>query len=421
MINLYRDGEAFLQYYSTMPYIEKIAVEKAAVLNSNPGIYGTFAEIGAGQEVVNHFFKAGKASQTVAKSMSAYDMTFSDQIYGHVGRYVSLERLFKMLDHEYSLLEKRLKKTRGHNTRFFAFADTVAASTLNPDKESHHHGWMGIRFQNAVESALNEIILHVDLLDKTRLQQYETLGVLGLNLIYSAFYGKKDPKNIIKSLIDNFESARVDINVLRCSGGIFKNLNHQQLNMELIRQNLTNALLFQKGGKNILPMDALYGENVLVIQYESSNKNFLSHVKKSLSQVKKNGGNSKSPVLLVNVPIQYMKTRTINELFKKYSSPSELFRNYYILVSNFKKLYELRKFIRQASDQNIFISLSASNFRNILQKTCKNPDEDTLEFLSRLYDQQTVLISYGDDGRSSSSLYRHLEKHLIENKKLVSV
>ena len=104
-----------------MPYIEKIAVEKAAVLNSNPGIYGTFAEIGAGQEVVNHFFKAGKASQTVAKSMSAYDMTFSDQIYGHVGRYVSLERLFKMLDHEYSLLEKRLKKTRGHNTRFFCF------------------------------------------------------------------------------------------------------------------------------------------------------------------------------------------------------------------------------------------------------------------------------------------------------------
>ena len=404
-----------------MPYIEKIAIEKAALLNSDPGIYGTFAEIGAGQEVVNHFFKAGKASQTVAKSMSAYDMTFSDQIYGRVGRYVSLERLFKMLDHEYSLLEKRLKKTRGHNTKFFAFADTVAASTLNPEKESHHHGWMGIRFQNAVKSAINEIILHVDLLDKTRLQQYETLGVLGLNLIYSAFYGKKDPKSIIKSLIDNFESARVDINVLRCTGSIFKNLNHQHLNMELIRQNLTNALLFQRGGQNILPMDALYGKDVLVIQYSQNHKGILPYIQKSLSYIRKTMRSVKTPVLLVNVPIQNMKTHTINDLFKKYSGLSELFKNHYILVSNFKKLYDLRKFIRQASEQNIFISLSAGDFRNILQKTCKDSTEDTLEFLSRLYDKKTFLMSYGNSGRSSSSTYRNLEKHLIENKKLVSV
>ena len=404
-----------------MPYIEKIAIEKANLLNSNPGIYGTFAEIGAGQEVVNHFFKAGKASQTVAKSMSAYDMTFSDQIYGRVGRYVSLERLFKMLDHEYSLLEKRLKKTRGHNTRFFAFADTVAASTLKPDKMAHHHGWMGIRFQNAVRSAFNEIILHVDLLDKTRLQQYETLGVLGLNLIYSAFYGKKDPKNIIKSLIDNFESARVDINVLRCSGKIFKNLNHQQLNMELIRQQLTNALLFQLGGKNILQMDALYEKSVLIMQHNKDQKSVLSHIKKSLSYIKKTTKSVKTPVLIINVPIQDIKTQTIKELFKKYSQSSQLFKHYYILVSNFKKLYELRKFIRQASDQNIFISLSAGDLRRVFQDTCKNPEEDTLEFFSRLYDQKTFLISCGQDRRSAGSSYQHLEKHLVENKKLVNI
>ena len=265
-----------------MPYIEKIALEKARKINSAPSIYGTFAEIGAGQEVVNHFFKAGQASQTVAKSMSAYDMTFSDQIYGRAGRYVSENRLFKMLDHEYQLLEKRLKNKKGRDTKFFAFANTVAASTADKVEESSkQHGWMGIRFQNECGGNYNEIILHVTLLDQTRLQQYETLGVLGLNLIYSAFYGRKDHKNIIKSLFDNFEPSRVDIDVLRCSGQAFKDLNHHQLNLELIRQKSTEALLFQQNGENILPEDALYEKNILIGEH-SKNPAKLSFMKKSL-------------------------------------------------------------------------------------------------------------------------------------------
>ena len=401
-----------------MPYIEKIALEKARKINNTPSIYGTFAEIGAGQEVVNHFFKAGKASQTVAKSMSAYDMTFSDQIYGRVGRYVSESRLFKMLDHEYKLLEKRLKKKRGHNTKFFAFADTVAVSTAGKSHTSYHHGWMGIRFQSEYMSSYNEIILHITLLDKTRLQQYEALGVLGVNLIYSAFYGKKDHKNIIKSLFDNFESNRVDINVLRCSGKIFKKLNHHQLNLELIRQKSTEALLFQKDGENILPSDALYGKHILIQQHSLNNKKQSFYMKKALSYIKSTRKIKSHPVSLVNISVQYLKSKPTFYYLKKYLSPSSINKNQYILISDFQKLYNLKSFIRKATDQYIFILLTADILIEVFKNHSKFSD-DILEFFSRLCGPKTVLMIPDYNNLKSSSHFHHLEKYLIETKHIV--
>lgn len=403
-----------------MPYIEKIAIEKARKINSTPVIYGTFAEIGAGQEVVNHFFKAGQASKTVAKSMSAYDMTFSDQIYGRAGRYVSENRLKKMLDHEYTLLQKRLKKKRGHNTKFFAFANTVAVSTARKSNTSHHHGWMGIRFQSEYKAPYNEIILHINLLDKTRLQQYEILGVLGVNLIYSAFYGKKDHKNIIKSLFDNFESSRVDIDYLRCSGKIFKKLNHHQLNLELIHQRSTEALLFQNKGGNILPSEALYEKHVLIQQYSPSKKLSPSHVRQSLSYIKNIKKIKGNFVSLVNIPTLYLKTKTISYYLKKYNPSSQKNKNHYILVSDFNKLYELKHFIRQTTDQYIFIILSTNIFIKILRQYygTKSPD-DILEFFSRLCDQKTTLIISDHRNLKIPSYFDHLEKFLIKTKKLV--
>jgi len=399
-----------------MPYVEKISLEKARQINSTPAIYGTFAEIGAGQEVVNHFFKAGQASQTVAKSMSAYDMTFSDQIYGKVGRYVSESRLFKMLDHEYKLLQKRLKNKKGHNTKFFAFADTVAVSTAGKLSVSHHHGWMGIRFQNEYNGSYNEMILHVNLLDKTRLQQYEALGVLGVNLIYSAFYGKKDYKNIIKSLFDNFESSRVDIDVLRCSGKIFKKLNHHQLMMELIHQKSTKALLFKNKGENILPADALYGKHILIQQQSARNKITNHHIKQALSYIKKRKKIKINPVLLVNVPIQHLNRKNIFHYLKQHSPPPEIKMNQYILISNFKKLYELRKFIRNATDQYILVTLSTNTLTEIINM---QSSEDILEFFSRLYDQKTILMIPGHDTVKPTSHFNFLKKYLIKNEQLV--
>ena len=404
-----------------MPYIETIAVEKARIINSTPSIYGTFAEIGAGQEVVNHFFKAGQASQTVAKGMSAYDMTFSDHIYGRTDRYVSESRLFTMLDHEYELLQKRLKKKRGHNTKFFAFADTVAVSTAGKLNTSYHHGWMGIRFQSEYKAHYNEMILHINLLDKTRLQQYETLGILGVNLIYSAFYGKKDYRNIIKSLFDNFESSRVDIDVLRCSGNIFKQLNYHQLNTELIYQQSTEALLFQNKRDNILPSDALYGKHILVQQHSSKEKTlFSSDMKRVLSYIKNTIKIKNAPVSLVNIPIQYLKTRNIFYYLKKYS-PISKNKNQYILISDFKKLYELKDFIRKTTDQYIFIILNKNTLRQIFNKNSSSAQssDDILNFFSRLCDQKTILMIPGYNKLKPPIHFHYLEKYLMKTKQIV--
>ncbi|MGZ3749105.1 MAG: hypothetical protein ACXWRE_16370, partial [Pseudobdellovibrionaceae bacterium] len=163
--------------------ISMTTLNKAHRINLNPAIYGTFAEIGAGQEVARHFFLAGKASQTIAKTISAYDMTFSDEIYGREknGRYVCESRLEKMLNHEFSLLKERLHGKRGSSTQFFAFANTVATGSANDKKFCH--GWMGIRFQKHPQGDFNDIILHVRMQDRYRLQQQEALGILGVNLI----------------------------------------------------------------------------------------------------------------------------------------------------------------------------------------------------------------------------------------------
>ena len=384
-----------------MPYIEKIAVEKAGKLNSTPSIYGTFAEIGAGQEVVNHFFKAGKASQTVAKSMSAYDMIFSDQIYGRVGRYVSEKRLFKMLEHEYKLLEKRLKRERGHKTKFFAFADTVTVIGRE-SPVALHHGWMGIRFQSEYKGPYNEIVLHVNLMDKTRLQQYETLGVLGVNLIYCAFFGKKDHKSIVKSLFDNLEKGRMDIDVLRCFGKVFKKLNHKQLNMELIKQKATPALLFKPTGENIFPSDTLYEKNI-VIQH-------LSHspavARKALALVKRQ--RKTSPLFLMNVPIQNVKKENIGSYFKKQDGDYKK----YIFISNFKQLYKLKNFIRKSTDQYIYIILSL----DILESVFKSSSVEELEFFGRLCDSKTILMIPKVEKNKKS---HPLLSYLVKSKKVI--
>ena len=406
-----------------MPYIETIAAEKAHRINNLTSIYGTFAEIGAGQEVVNHFFKAGQASQTVAKSMSAYDMTFSDEIYGRVGRYVSEDRLFRMLNHEYSLLQKRLKKTKGHNTRFFAFANTVAASTTGRFDESRQHGWMGVRFQHEVQAPYNEMILHVNLLDKTRLQQYEVLGILGVNLIYSAFFSKKNRKSIIKSLFDNFESTRVDIDVLRCSGNIFKDLDHHQINLELIHQGLTKALLFKKSGENILPSDALYDKNVIIYHHSSiSEKRSSGSIKKIQNNLKKRIKSKAPSVVIKNVSVDYLKGKNIGYFLKQGVYKDRPSESQYILISDFNTLYELKDFIRKSTEQRIYLMLSLNILKQIFHKSFyKKMSMSVLEFFSRLCDKKTILVTFSNHSFWQTKPFCYLAKYLEEDKQIIHI
>lgn len=236
--------------------------EKALRINLRSDIYGSFAEIGAGQEVAANFFKAGGASGTIAKTISAYDMKFSDAIYGYCERYVCEPRLEKMLDHEYSLLPERLTH-RIDTTRFFAFADTV--EILNFDRSNQAHGWIGLRFQLNPHSEPNDCVIHVKMHDNDPLQQQVALGIVGVNMIYACSF-LSDPEEILMSLVDGLTARRVEIDMFRLSGPDFKHVDNRLMALKLVKNGLTKAAMFGPDGQVMLPSDELYKKNVLVLR-----------------------------------------------------------------------------------------------------------------------------------------------------------
>ena len=243
---------------------QKPAAGKAFSLNEDKSVYGVFAEIGAGQETVNFFFKAGRASQTVAKSISAYDMTFSDLIYGKGGRYVSRERLMDMLKREYSLIQRRLARKRGKNSRFFAFANTAAAASEKNQDPADWRAWMGVRFQSRPLGPYNDVILHVGCLDKVRLQQHEALGVLGVNLIYSCFQFRA--KTFVASLTEGL-SDRVRIDWIGLNGpDLTPALQTNALNIELLKQKTSPLIFFNSRGESEFIKDSLFETPLLILK-----------------------------------------------------------------------------------------------------------------------------------------------------------
>jgi hypothetical protein len=236
--------------------------QKALQINLNPAKYGTFAEIGAGQEVARWFFRVGGAAGTIAKSISAYDMLFSDAIYGPADRYVSRQRLQTMLAHEYDLLIERLDAKRGETTNFFVFADTVSARNFKGTNECH--GWMGVRFQSSPRSDPNDVIIHVRMLDKENLQQQEALGIIGTNLVYSAFYYANTPYVLVESLLDGLTTERIEVDMIKLSGPAYKDFDSRLASLHLITTELTDAVMFAPDGEVLQPSDVLYKKAILL-------------------------------------------------------------------------------------------------------------------------------------------------------------
>jgi hypothetical protein len=228
----------------------------------DPSKYGTFAEIGAGQEVARWFFRVGGAAGTIAKTISAYDMTVSDAIYGHAERYVSRQRLETMLEREYGLLVERLKEKRGSTTKFFVFSDTVVARSYS--RRDDAHGWLGIRFQTEPCCEPSQIIVHVRLWDKENIQEQEALGSVGVNLVHGAMYLHNDPGALITSLVDNVGSDRIEVDMIQFSGPAFAAVDNRLMALQLVQSGLTNAALFTPDGTVIQPADAFYKKCILV-------------------------------------------------------------------------------------------------------------------------------------------------------------
>src|SRR5919198_3136772 len=243
------------------PEMEIATDEKALHINLDSAKYGTFAEIGAGQEVARRFFRVGGAAGTIAKTMSAYDMTFSDAIYGSAQRYVSRVRLHTMLDHEYDLLIERLDRKFGAEKTFFVFADTVAARSFKHRSESH--GWLGIRFQSEPRGQPNQIIIHVRLLDGTHVDQQEALGVIGVNLLHGAFYHRQ-PEKLISSLQENLSPGRIEVDMIKFSGPLFQSVDNRLMSLQLVSRGLTDAVMFKADGETVQPAEVFYKKAILV-------------------------------------------------------------------------------------------------------------------------------------------------------------
>jgi len=238
--------------------------QKALEINLDPAIYGTFAEIGAGQEVARYFFQVGAAAGTIAKTMSAYDKTYSDKIYGEEvsGRYVCEARLYKMLDHEYGLMRSRLSNERP-DTNFFVFADTVAA--INYQRTIQGNGWLGIRFQLQPDGGTNDLVLHVRMLDNDNQLQQQAIGILGVNLIYACFRYNEQPEIMLKSLMDGLH-GRVKVDMVRLTGPDFEQLDNRLLSLWMVKNGLTDVAMFGPERHNVHPSEFLYKKHVMIVR-----------------------------------------------------------------------------------------------------------------------------------------------------------
>ncbi|MEM6967502.1 MAG: TonB-dependent receptor [Bacteroidota bacterium] len=238
--------------------------QKALEINLNDKIYGTFAEIGAGQEVARYFFTVGAAAGTIAKTMSAYDKVYSDKIYGveASGRYVCESRLYKMLDHEYDLMMTRLQNERP-DTNFFVFADTIAA--LNYSRTITGDGWLGLRFQLSPQGETNDIVLHVKMLDNSTELQAQAVGILGVNLVYACYTYFYDVEVMLQSLMDHLQ-GRVEIDMVRISGPNFKDLDNRWVSLLMVKNGLSKVAMFGPDGQTVHGSEFLYKRHVLVVR-----------------------------------------------------------------------------------------------------------------------------------------------------------
>ncbi|GIL16513.1 MAG: hypothetical protein BroJett040_02640 [Oligoflexia bacterium] len=370
---------------------------KALELNQNPAIYGAFAEIGAGQEVARFFFQAGQASQTIAKTMSAYDMIYSDEIYGKEasGRYVCESRLIKMLDKEYSLLQKRLDKSRGDKTTFFAFADTVTTGDM---AKRHCHGWIGVRFQTKPKGQPNDIIMHVQMMDKYRLQQQETLGVVGVNLVYTAFHHIQNHERIIPALVDNIKEGQVIIDMIRFTGPDVAHINNHLMNLELVRRHLAEAVVFTPDQNIITVADAVYGKPLIVERgsFRPVTNAHLDLLQKGIQQFHLSFPKEKDPLILFEMTMNALQVQgkfDERDFLNRVRALTSL--GYPVMVSSHFRFFTLKRYLRQYTKEPIGLIIGAKLLERIFdEKHYQDLEGGIIEALSKLFDGKTLLYVY---------------------------
>ena len=377
------------------------ARDKALAVNLDPRRYGTFAEIGAGQEVVRWFFRAGGAAGTIAKSISAYDMTVSDAIYGPCERYVCRERLEKMLEYEYDLNCERLRERRGDQTAFFAFADTVVARSFRGNHECH--GWMGVTFQSHPRDQASRIVIHVRMLDSETTLQQEALGIVGVNLLYGAFFLFSDPDVLIESLQDGLGTARIEIDMIEFSGIEFRHVDNRVMSLRLVQLGLSEAAMFAADGTMLQPSEALRKRPVLV---ERGSFRPVTHVNldmlsSALEQFSEQIGRSEPPNALPPLPL--MELTMSNLLSEGELDLSDFLARidvlaatgHTVLISDYFEFHRLASYLSSATDRPIGIVLGAGSLAQLFEAHYyENLDGGILESFGRLFKNGLTMYVY---------------------------
>jgi len=369
--------------------------QKALRINLDEKKYGTIVEIGAGQEVARNFFKVGAAAGTIAKTMSAYDMKFSDAIYGvqEERRYVSKSRVQAMMKQEFDLVLERLGEVRSKTSKYFSYAATVAAKSFNRNNECH--AWCGVRLQLFPGAEPSQVTIHVRMHDATAKAQQEALGTLGVNLIYAAYYYFEEPKKLIDSLTDNLENDQIEIDSIEFDGPYFKEIDNCSINLHLIRSWKTRAIMFKPDGHVAVPSELLYKKNVLTIR------------------------GSFKPVTKLNVDmIEQGKVA-----FSNYTN---------VMVSDYTRYFSLRAYFRQYTKLQIGIVVGIVNIKQIFdERMYQGVEGGILEGFGKLFPDNTRLYVYpemNEDGEiidytrvALPSNLRHLYNHLLENEFITGI
>jgi len=371
--------------------------QKALALNLDATRYGTFAEIGGGQEVARWFFSVGGAAGTVAKTISAYDMAVSDGLYGPAKRYVSRQRLEAMLEQEFAQLVERLDGDRGDTKCFFAFADTVATRSFQ--KAGNGRGWLGLRFQARPREEPSQIIVHAHLFDSTAAREQDALGVLGVNLVHGAFFRRDNPAELVASLMDELSRERVEIDMIKLSGPAFPNLDNRLMSLQLVEGGLTDAAMFTANGEVVQPSEVLYKKPILVERgsFRPATKLTLDLLERALEQFREEPSVSgQTPIVLAEMTLRSL-TPGRDVAHEDFLARADILRTLGldVLISRFEPFYQLAEYLAGYTDGLIGIAVGLPTIRQVAdERYYTDLPGGVLESVGRLFKRSVKMYVY---------------------------
>ncbi len=371
--------------------------QKALAINLDPVPYGTFAEIGGGQEVARWFFHVGGAAGTVAKTICAYDMSVSNALYGPTSRYVSRQRLEAMLQHEYAQLLERLGPSRGDTTTFFAFADTVATRRFQDTGKGR--GWLGVRFQTRPHEEPSEIIIHVHLFDSTSAHEQETLGIVGVNLVYGALHHHREPTRLIGSLMDGLSRERAEIDMIKFSGSAFASVDNRLMSLQLVEQGLTDAAMFTATDEVVQPSEVLHKKVILVERgsFRPPTKLTLDLLDRAREQfLQEPEVQGRQPVVLAEMTLRNLLSG--NEVdHADFLARADILGalGIDVLISRFQPYYQLADYLAEYTDQLIGLAVGLPTVRQMAEERYYTElPGGVLESIGRLFKRSVKMYVY---------------------------